>query len=165
MGVHALALLSTLDTECGNVDQLAAACTTAFEQHPDHEIITSFPGLGQTTGARILGELGDDRQRFTDARAVKAYAGSAPVTRASGKSISVTHRQIKNDRLAAAGWIWAFCANTNHPAAKEHYRLGAAGLATFHTMTLRSHPAVIIVLPSGLNATENTPPLWFAVDA
>ena len=85
-------------------------------------ICRDLGGLGDTTGARILAELGDDRERFTDARAVKAYAGSAPVTRASGKSISVTHRRIKNDRLAAAGWIWAFCANTNHPAANQHYR-------------------------------------------
>ena len=38
------------------------------------------------TGARVLAEIGDDRSRFTDARALKAYAGAAPVTRASGKS-------------------------------------------------------------------------------
>ena len=65
----------------------------------------SFPGLGDSTGARVLAEIGDDRGRFTDARALKAYAGSAPITRASGKSVSTTHRRIKNDRLAAAGWI------------------------------------------------------------
>jgi transposase len=29
----------------------------------------------------VLAEIGDDRTRFTDARALKAYAGSAPVTR------------------------------------------------------------------------------------
>ncbi|WP_434100702.1 transposase [Streptomyces olivaceoviridis] len=31
-------------------------------------------------GARVLAELGDDRARFTDARALKSYAGSAPIT-------------------------------------------------------------------------------------
>lgn len=122
MGIQALTLLSTLDTECRNVDQLGQACATAFAQHPDYAIITSFPGLGDTAGARVLAELGDDRHRFADARAVKAYAGSAPVTRASGRSISITHRRIKNDRLAAAGWIWAFAANVHSPAAKQHYR-------------------------------------------
>ncbi|MEU4603007.1 transposase [Kribbella sp. NPDC023972] len=45
----------------------------------------------------ILAELGDDRNRFIDARAVKAYAGSAPITRASGRSRSITYRRIKND--------------------------------------------------------------------
>lgn len=104
---------------CRNVDQLGQACTAAFTQHHDYEI-TSFPGLGDTAGARVLAELGDDRDRFTDARAVKAYAGSAPVTRASGRCISITDRRIKNDRLAAAGWIWALAADVHSPAAKQH---------------------------------------------
>jgi transposase len=80
MGRQALALLATLNTECRNVDELGAAVADAFQQHPDHAIITSFPGLADNTGARILAELGDDRTRFTDARSVKAYAGSAPIT-------------------------------------------------------------------------------------
>jgi transposase len=83
MGRQVSALLATLNTECANANQLTAAATEAFAQHPDHEIITSFPGLADLTGARVLAEIGDDRTRFTDARALKAYAGSAPVTRAS----------------------------------------------------------------------------------
>jgi transposase len=121
MGEQALALLAVLDAECSNVDRLGEAVTQAFQQHPDHAVITSFPGLGDTLGARVLAEIGDDRDRFTDARAVKAYAGSAPVTRASGKSISITHRHVKNNRLAATGFSWAFMALTNHPPAREHY--------------------------------------------
>ena len=52
---------------------------------------------------------------------LKAYAGSAPVTRASGRSISITHRRIKNDRLAAVGFVWSFMSITNHPPARAHY--------------------------------------------
>ena len=88
---------------------------------PDAEIITSLPGLGSLTGARVLAELGDDRSRFTSARALKAYAGSAPVTRASGKSLTVTHRKVKNQRLAAVGYVWAFSALTASPGARAHY--------------------------------------------
>jgi transposase len=122
MGRQALALLATLDVECRNVDELGQATAEAFRQHPDHAIITSFPGLADNTGARILAELGDDRTRFTDARSVKAYAGSAPITRASGRSISITHRRVKNDRLAAAGWAWAFAALAHDEHANRHYR-------------------------------------------
>jgi transposase len=122
MGRQALALLATLNAECTSVVDLGEATAEAFRQHPDHPIITSFPGLGENTGARVLAELGDDRTRFADARAVKAYAGSTPITRASGRSISITHRRIKNDRLAATGWIWAFSASTHSEAAKNHYR-------------------------------------------
>jgi transposase len=50
-----------------------------------------MPGLGTVLGARMLGEVGDDRERFTDARGLEAFAGTAPVTRASGtKSISAS---------------------------------------------------------------------------
>lgn len=118
-----LALLAALDTACSNVEDLGRAAAESFQQHPDYAIITSFPGLGDSTGARVLAEIGDGRARFADARALKAYAGSAPVTRASGRSISITHRRIKNDRLAAAGWIWAFAAATHCQPAGEHYCL------------------------------------------
>lgn len=87
MGKNVLALLAVLDTACVNVDELAQASAALFQQHPDYAIITSFPGLADSTGARVLGEIGDDRNRFADARALKAYAGSAPITRASGRSI------------------------------------------------------------------------------
>lgn len=62
-------------------------------------MILSFPGLGIQLGARMLAEIGDDRKRFADARGLKAYAGSSPITRASGKKSSITRRWVKNDRL------------------------------------------------------------------
>lgn len=128
MGVQALALLAALDAACAGADQLAEATADAFAQHPDHAIITSFPGLADTGGARVLAEIGDDRSRFADPRALKAYAGSAPVTRASGRSIVITRRRIKNDRLASAGWTWAFASLTHSPGARVHYdRRRAAG--------------------------------------
>jgi transposase len=121
MGVPALVLLATLNAACDGLAQLAEAVAEQFRQHPDYAMITSFP-LGEITGARVLAELGDDRARFADARALKAYAGSAPVTRASGRSHIVTHRRIKNDRLAAVGYTWAFMAVTNAPEARVHYQ-------------------------------------------
>jgi transposase len=122
MGKHALALLAALDTACVNVDELGQASAELFRTHPDYEVITSFPGLADSTGARVLAEIGDDRTRFADGRALKAYAGSAPVTRASGRSISITHRHIKNNRLANVGWMWAFSTASTHDLARRHYR-------------------------------------------
>jgi transposase len=122
MGRQALALLAMLDAACTGAADLVQAVAEEFRQHPDHAIITSFPGLADLTGARVLAEIGDDRARFADDRALKAYAGSAPVTRASGKVIAITHRRIKNDRLAAVGWVWATYAAINPGPAREHYR-------------------------------------------
>jgi transposase len=120
-GRQALVLLRQLNAACQGADELATATTQRFDQHPDAEIITSLPGLGSLSGARVLAEIGDDRSRFADAKSLKAYAGSAPVTRASGKSIAVMHRRVKNQRLAAAGYIWAFSALTASPGARAHY--------------------------------------------
>jgi transposase len=121
MGKQTQALLRQLDAACTSADDLEQAATQSFNQHPDAEIITSFPGLGALTGARVLAEIGDDRSRFTDAKGLKAYAGAAPITRASGKKRSVTHRRIKNNRLSAAGYLWAFSALTASPGARAHY--------------------------------------------
>ncbi len=110
MGVETLTLLGGLDAVCGAGDQLSAALGEAFRQHPDYQIITSFPGLADVSGAIVLAETGDDRNRFGDDRALQAFAGSAPVTRASGKSRTVTRRRTKNNRLAAVGYSWAFSA-------------------------------------------------------
>ena len=92
-----------------------------FEQHPAGEIITSFPGLGMLAGARVLAEIGDDRTRFADARGLKAFAGSAPITRSSGKKTVVLHRHIKNRRLAAVGPIWALSSLRASPGARRHF--------------------------------------------
>ena len=121
MGRQAIALLRQLDAACASADELEQAASESFNQHPDAGIITSFPGIGALTGARVLAEIGDDRSRFQDARGLKAYAGSAPITRASGKSRSVTQRKVKNNRLAAAGYAWAFAALTASPGARAHY--------------------------------------------
>ena len=121
MGRQALALLGQLGAACASGADLEQAVTESFNLHPDAGIITSFPGLGLLTGARVLAEIGDDRSRFQDAKGLKAYAGAAPITRASGRTRSVTHRRVKNNRLAAAGYIWAFAALTASPGARAHY--------------------------------------------
>ena len=121
MGRQALALLRQLDAACAAASDLEQATIESFNQHPDAGIITSFPGLGLLTGARVLAETGDDRSRFQDAKGLKAYAGAAPVTRASGKTRAVLHRRVKNQRLAATGYVWAFAALTASPGARAHY--------------------------------------------
>jgi transposase len=121
MGHQALALVRQLDAACAAADGLEHATIESFNQHPDAGIITSFPGLGPLTGARVLAETGDDRSRFADAKGLKAYAGAAPITRASGKTRAVLHRRVKNQRLAATGYTWAFAALTASPGARAHY--------------------------------------------
>lgn len=120
-GTQLTAMLSQLDAASAALDQLTKETEDLFATHPDAAIITSMPGLAETTGARMLAEIGDDRTRFATAESLKAYAGAAPITRASGKSHTVQARRIKNNRLAAAGYVWAFSALTSSPGARAHY--------------------------------------------
>jgi hypothetical protein len=69
----------------------------------------------------VLAEIGDDRDQFSDDRTLQAFAGSAPVTRASGKSRTVTRRRTKSNRLAAVGYPWAFTAASRPSPEREHY--------------------------------------------
>ena len=73
-----------------------------FEKHPDAEIIRSQPGLGVIVGARVLGEFGDDPNRYADAKARRNYAGTSPITVASGKLKVVRARYIGNRFVADA---------------------------------------------------------------
>ncbi|MPY78912.1 MAG: transposase, partial [Actinophytocola sp.] len=121
MGIQLASLLRQFDAACTAADELAEAAIAHFERHPDAKVITSFPGLGTLTGARVLAEIGDDRARFADARGLKAYAGSAPITRASGRKTVVLHRHIKNNRLNAVGTIWALASLRASPGARRHF--------------------------------------------
>ena len=64
-GHAALAALKRLDAAVTAAEELDQATAVVFEQHPHAAIITSFPGVGNRIGSRILAELGDDPDRST----------------------------------------------------------------------------------------------------
>lgn len=100
---------------------LEAELAPSFEKHPDAEIYRSQPGLGVVLGARVLSEFGDDRTRFVHPKARKNYAGSSPITKASGTRRVVLARVARNRRLADACYQWAFCALTSSAGARHYY--------------------------------------------
>jgi len=72
------------------ISDLEAELATHFEAHPDADIYRSPPGLGVILGARVLGEFGHDPNRYTTAKSRKNYAGTSPLTVASGSGSSST---------------------------------------------------------------------------
>ena len=72
-------------------------------------------------GARVLGEFGDDPDRYQPAKGCKAFAGTAPVTRASGLRTVVVARAACTQRLVDACYLWAFAALTASPGAPRCY--------------------------------------------
>ena len=86
-------VITTLNEQ---IDALGEVVADHFGRHPDAELITSLPGLGVILAARVLGEFGDDPSRYVDAKARKAYAGTAPITKASGTKKVVMARYARN---------------------------------------------------------------------
>lgn len=80
-----------------------------------------LPGLGVILGARVLGEFGDDPDRYTTAKSRKNYAGTSPLTVASGNKRAVLGRRVRNRRLYDAIDSWALCALQNSPGARAYY--------------------------------------------
>jgi len=119
------------------ISDLEAELTTHFEMHPDADIYRSLPGLGVILGARVLGEFGDDPNRYTTAKCRKNYAGTSPVTIASGRKRAVLARHVRNRRLYDAIDQWAFCALTTSPGARAFYDQRRAA-DDLHHQALRS---------------------------
>jgi hypothetical protein len=83
-------------------------------------------------GARVLGEFGDAPNRYTSTKSRKNYAGTAPITRASGTRRVVLARHARNKRLADAIYLWAFSAITASPGARAYYDQRRAAGDTHH---------------------------------
>jgi len=116
---------------------LAEELEAGFDQHPDAEVVRSLPGLGTVLGARVLGEFGDEPNRYGNAKSRKNYAGTSPITRASGTKRVVLARYARNQRLADAVYLWAFAALSASPGARIFYDCRRAAGDTHHA-ALRS---------------------------
>ena len=115
------ALVAVIRTLSAQIEALGASLTERFDRHPDAELLRSLPGLGAILGARVLAEFGDAPNRYLDARARRNYAGTAPITRASGTSRAVVARLARNKRLFDACYQWALCALTASPGARAYF--------------------------------------------
>ena len=117
--------------------QVATEVEEALDAHPLSRVLTSMPGVGVRTAARILITVGD-ASSFPTSGHLAAYAGLAPVTRRSGSSIRGEFpSRSGNKDLKNALFLSAFAA-LRDPASREYYdRKRAEG---------KKHNAAIICL-------------------
>ena len=128
-----IAVIATLNEQ---VKILQGQVEADFGRHPDAEIYRSQPGIGAVLGARVLGEFGDDPHRYADGKSRRNYAGTSPLTRASGKKKVVAARFVRNSRLVDALNAQAFASLNASPGARALYdELRARG--TEHNDALR----------------------------
>jgi transposase len=89
---------------------------------PGGEIYLSFPGLGDILTARIAGEIGDHIQQFNSPNGLPCHAGTAPVTRRSGRSELVIARRLAHNRyLGTAVHQQASCTQRTSTWARQFY--------------------------------------------
>ena len=147
------ALLAVITTLNEQVKTLQGQVEEHFGRHPDAEIILSQPGMGAVLGARVLAEFGDDPHRYRDGKARRNFAGTSPVTRASGKKKVVAARFIRNDRLVDALRLQAFSALKASPGARAFYdQLRARGID--HNDALRRLANRLVGILHGCLATR-----------
>ena len=143
------------------IAELETSLAEHFEAHPDADIYRSLPGLGVVLGARVLGEFGDDPNRYTDAKSRRNYAGTSPLTVASGKKRAVLARHVRNRRLYDAIDHWALCALSTSAGARTFYDNHRAAGDTHHQALRALGNRLVGILHGCLRhhaPTTNTPP-------
>jgi transposase len=132
MGASVAASVAVITAMVAQTAALAQELEAGFDKHPDAEVVRSLPGLGTILGARVLGEFGDEPNRYDSTKSRKNYAGTSPITRASGTKRAVLARYARNHRLADAIYLWAFATLTTSPGARAFYDTRRAAGDTHH---------------------------------
>lgn len=105
-----------------HLEEYRRKITERFEQHPDHDLFGSLPGVGEKLGPRLLSELGDDRSRFDSHESLQCYAGTAPVSLQSGQIRKVRLRRACQKILRTTVHLWANLSRIKCPWAEAYYR-------------------------------------------
>ncbi|AQP44062.1 hypothetical protein RPIT_03890 [Tessaracoccus flavus] len=142
LAVRTVTLIRILQATRAEIESVEAEMAAAFEQHPDAEIYLSLPGKGHVIGARVLGEFGDDPDRYEDVKARRNYAGTSPLTIASGRQRIVKARHVR-PRDWPTPW-------TGGPSVACR-----AALGRWTITTRRQLPVTSIMKPSGPSPTDS----------
>lgn len=100
-------------------DEIAAEVEKLVDAHPLQPVLTSMPGVGVRTAARLLTEV--TTKTFPTAGHLAADARLAPVTRRSGTSIRGEHPSRRgNKTLRRTMFLSAFAA-LHDPESRAYY--------------------------------------------
>ncbi len=147
-----IAILRALNEQIAALETELAA---HFEQHPDADIYLSLPGFGVILSARVLAEFGDDPNRYANAKSRKNYAGTSPITRASGTRHVALARFVRPSRLADALDQWAFCSLRTSSGCRSFYDHRRA-LGDTHHQALRALANRLVGILHGCLAHHTT---------
>ncbi|MFE6548363.1 IS110 family transposase [Streptomyces sp. NPDC057746] len=118
---HTLAReVMALDLE---IAELEAQIEGRFREHPDAEVITSMPGIGDMLGAEFIAATGGNIAAFGSPNRLAGVAGLAPVPRDSGKVSGNLRRPYRySRRLLRMFYLSAQVAALHCPESKRFYQ-------------------------------------------
>jgi transposase len=98
---------------------IAVVVEKLVEAHPLSPVLTSMPGVGVRTAARLLTEVAGEQ--FETAGHLAAYAGFAPVTRRSGSSIRGEHPSRRGNKILKRAMFLSAFAALRDPVSRTYY--------------------------------------------
>src|SRR5206468_8478405 len=115
-------LVAQLQTLATHIDAYDREIQRVLKLHPDGELYHSLPGAGDVLAARMVGELGDNRDRYQDPSIAQCEAGTAPVTRTSATTRIVHFRRACIHPLRDTLWQFAFSSMRHCAWARAYYQ-------------------------------------------
>jgi len=106
-----------------SIDEYEKELKSLYDNHPDKNIFDSFPGSGGALGPRLLAAWGSDRNRHDSANSMQKFSGTAPVTKASGKSKIVIRRLACPKFLLQTFHEFANCSRKFSIWAQAYYEM------------------------------------------
>ncbi|WP_298743094.1 IS110 family transposase [uncultured Microbacterium sp.] len=100
-------------------DEVAAEVEKLVDAHPLQPVLTSMPGVGVRTAARLLTEVAG--KHFPTAGHLAAYAGLAPVTRRSGSSIRGEYSSRRGNKVLKNTMFLSAFAALRDPDSRAYY--------------------------------------------
>lgn len=113
-------LAQTLAVILDRREVLEQRIATLLGVHPLARVLTSMPGVGVRTGARLLAVVGDGTA-FPTAAHLASYAGLAPTTHRSGTSIRGEGPPRGGNKLLKRALFLASFASLSNPDSRAYY--------------------------------------------
>jgi len=105
----ALSLCKLLRTLQQQLDDYRKQIEALFKSHPDHDLFGSLPGAKKVLAPRLLAAIGTDPQRYGSHNVLQCFAGTAPVSYASGQINRAKIRWACDKFLRHTVHLWADC--------------------------------------------------------
>src|SRR5829696_9167921 len=161
MGAVVLQLVLGLRILNLTIGRLETELAEQLDRHADTAILRSLPGVGIVLAGRMLSEFGDDPTRFKDAASRRDYAGTAPITKASGRGRVVLMRRVRNTRLFDTCRDWSFSAvnASRAPGRSTSSDVGSATATRRHSAGWRTSWSASLIIACGTASPIGKRPL------